>query len=86
MGVIRLARPARRPTPGSGPISSRGCAGAEINRDGNLRLQYLAGLALNISMEGAIYNEMLGYRRFPQNLFVGSEARVRNLMYAFGGQ
>jgi spermidine synthase len=60
--------------------------GAEINRDGNLRLQYLAGLALNISMEGTIYNEILGYRRFPQNLFVGSEARVRNLMYAFGGQ
>jgi len=29
--------------------------GAEINLDGNLRLQYLAGLALNNSMEGAIY-------------------------------
>ena len=27
------------------------CACAEINRDGNLRLQYLAGLALNTSTE-----------------------------------
>ena len=41
-------------------------AGAEINRDGNLRLQYLAGLALNQSMEGAIYNEILSYRKFPE--------------------
>jgi spermidine synthase len=59
--------------------------GAEINRDGNLRLQYLAGLALNTSMEGTIYNQMLGYRQFPRNLFVGSEERVRNLMGALGG-
>jgi spermidine synthase len=60
-------------------------AGAEINRDGNLRLQYLAGLALNVSMEGTIYNQILHYRKFPQNLFVGSEERVRNLMYSMGG-
>jgi len=57
-------------------------AGAEINRDGNLRLQYLAGLALNNSMEGAIYNEILSYRKFPRNLFVGSEARLRTLAAA----
>jgi spermidine synthase len=58
--------------------------GAEINRDGNLRLQYLAGLALNISMEGTIYNQMLQHRKFPRNLFVGSEERVRSLMYSIG--
>ena len=58
--------------------------GAEINRDGNLRLQYLAGMALNVSMEGTIYNQMLRYRRFPRNVFVGSEERVRNMMYAIG--
>jgi spermidine synthase len=52
-------------------------AGAEINRDGNLRLQYLAGLALNDSMEGTIYNEILSYRKFPRNLFVGSEPRLQ---------
>ena len=60
-------------------------AGAEINRDGNLRLQYLAGLALNVSMEGTIYNQILRYRKFPRNVFVGSEERVRNLMYSMGG-
>jgi spermidine synthase len=52
---------------------------AEINRDGNLRLQYLAGLALNISQEGFIYNDMLKYRQFPQNLFTGSPERVQRL-------
>ncbi len=59
--------------------------GAEINRDGNLRLQYLAGLALNVSMEGTIYNQILRARKFPQNVFVGSEDRVRNLMYSMSG-
>ena len=54
-------------------------AGAEINRDGNLRLQYLAGLGLNISMEAAIYNEILSYHTFPRNLFVGSEGRLQAL-------
>ena len=55
--------------------------GAEINRDGNLRLQYLAGLALNTSMEGTIYNQVLSFRRWPQNVFAGSDAHLRNLMY-----
>jgi spermidine synthase len=57
-------------------------AGADINRDGNLRLQYMAGLALNVSREGAIYTEMLAYRKFPENLFAGSEERRRALRYA----
>src|ERR1035438_9861359 len=46
--------------------------GAQINRDGNLRLQYMAGLALNTSMEGAIYSEILSYRRYPQNMIEAS--------------
>ena len=49
--------------------------GAQINRDGNLRLQYLAGLALNDSQENSIYNEIGSYRRFPRNLFEGSSER-----------
>ncbi|HEY2014682.1 MAG TPA: SAM-dependent methyltransferase, partial [Bryobacteraceae bacterium] len=57
-------------------------AGAEINRDGNLRLQYLAGLALNTSMEGSIYNDILNYRRFPRTLFTGSDDKVQALQYA----
>ncbi|MGH9482366.1 MAG: fused MFS/spermidine synthase, partial [Terriglobales bacterium] len=57
-------------------------AGAQINGDGNLRLQYLAGLALNISDENGIYNAMLHYRRFPGNLIVGSEAALQPLRQA----
>jgi len=52
---------------------------AEINYDSNLRLQYMAGLALNVQREGTIYSEMLSYRRFPDGLFVGSEDTVRTL-------
>ncbi len=57
--------------------------GAEINRDGNLRLQYLAGLALNDARENSIYNEIGSYRRFPDNLFAGSsEAELAALFTA----
>jgi len=56
---------------------------AEINRDGNLRLQYLAGFALNDSQEGEIYGHMLQYRRYPDNLFVVSDRRREALMAAF---
>jgi spermidine synthase len=47
-------------------------ADAEINRDSNLRLQYLAGMGLNTYQSGSIYDEMLKFRTFPENLFVGS--------------
>ena len=47
--------------------------GAEINRDSNLRLQYLAGMGLNGGAETVIYSEILKYRRFPAALFGGSE-------------
>ena len=57
-------------------------AGAVINRDGNLRLQYMAGLALNTSMEATIYSQILSYRRFPMNLFQGSEDKLQALRYA----
>src|SRR5262249_46075363 len=50
---------------------------AQINYDGNLRLQYMAGMALNVSPEGSIYQDMLGYRKYRSNLFTGSEEKVR---------
>ena len=53
--------------------------GAEINRDSNLRLQYLAGLGLNLRLHRAIYEDMLAYRTFPEDLFVASEPRKRAL-------
>ena len=57
-------------------------ADAEINRDGNLRLQYLAGLALNNNQEGEIYGAILQYRHYPDNLFKVSDALRPALMQA----
>jgi spermidine synthase len=56
--------------------------GAEINRDRNLRLQYLAGTELNIVNDPAVYNEIATYRRFPDGLFIGSDALKSELLYA----
>jgi spermidine synthase len=52
---------------------------ASVNRDRNLRLQYLAGLGLNLYQAGPIYAEMLGYRGDPGDLFVGSEQTLQAL-------
>ena len=53
-----------------------------MNRDRNLRLQYLAGTELNIVNDPAVYNEIAVYRRFPDELFVGSDALKSELLYA----
>jgi spermidine synthase len=45
---------------------------AEINRDRNLRLQYLAGFAAHDYREAAIFSEMLEYRKYPDKAFVAS--------------
>jgi spermidine synthase len=45
---------------------------AEINRDRNLRLQYLAGLQLNRYEAGQIYNAILQYRHFPDENLIAS--------------
>jgi len=57
--------------------------GAQINRDDNLRLQYIAGLALNESHEVDIYRQMLEYRSYPDNLFTVSDERKGAMMAAF---
>src|SRR5215471_9909259 len=53
--------------------------GAQINRDRNLRMQYLAGLGLNNDEGAAIYSSLLAHRRFPEDLFVSVEGRVNSL-------
>jgi spermidine synthase len=53
--------------------------GAQINRDGNLRLQYLAGLALNVNGAGQIYEQLLSYRRIPEGIFSVSPGRKQAL-------
>jgi spermidine synthase len=52
---------------------------AAINRDRNLRLQYLAGMGLNLRQGDVIFNNMLLYRRQPTDLFLGSEATLTML-------
>src|SRR5947208_9787694 len=49
---------------------------AQINNDMNLRLQYIAGLGLNSMAFQGIYRTILGYRKFPDGLFVGSSGRM----------
>ena len=46
---------------------------AEINRDRSLRLQYLAGLKLDSGKGAAAYGEMIGKRRFPEDIFRATE-------------
>jgi spermidine synthase len=48
---------------------------AQINRDRNLRLQYLAGLELNTNQSDAIHEAMMDYVRLPENLLVGTGMR-----------
>ena len=59
-------------------------ATAEINRDRNLRLQYLAGLQLDSRKGSGAYDEILGLRLFPDDIFRGSESPLRQLRNAQG--
>jgi hypothetical protein len=52
---------------------------AELNHDRNLRLQYLAGWGLSSHHEGAIYEDMLKYRKFTEKTFTGSDLRRQEL-------
>jgi len=52
---------------------------AQINRDRNLRLQYLAGLGLDLYQQDAIYREIVKFRRFPAGMFTGSPDRLKSL-------
>jgi spermidine synthase len=57
--------------------------GAEINRDRNLRLQYLAGLGVNTNAAGTIYDQLLTPARFPENLVSGSPESARAFRSVF---
>jgi spermidine synthase len=45
---------------------------AQINTDRNLKLQYLAGLGLNLYQSDAIYKAMIREAKYPDDLFEGS--------------
>ncbi len=57
---------------------------AAINRDRNLRLQYLAGIALNSAEGPGILSDVLALRRFPEDVFIVSDDLKRELRRALG--
>jgi spermidine synthase len=70
---------------GRGPELAPWLKDAELNRDRNLRLQFLAGMGNNSYQGGPIYSEMLTYRTFPQEVFTTSGAAGMQLREAIGG-
>jgi spermidine synthase len=58
-------------------------ADAQINRDRNLRLQYLAGMGAHLYRSDIIYADMLRHASmYPDDLFEGSEETLAQLRYA----
>jgi len=53
---------------------------AQINRDRNLRLQYLAGRGLNLYRADAIFADMLNYAKEPDGVFTGSPEKLQTLI------
>ena len=59
-------------------------ANAQINDDLNLRLQYLAGMGVNSLMAPRLYQELLTYRRFPDDLLTGAGEPINRLHTLIG--
>ena len=57
-------------------------ADAQINSDRDLRLQYLAGLGLNLYQSGPIYSEILRHKKWPEGMFTGSPETLQRLREA----
>jgi spermidine synthase len=57
-------------------------ADAQVNRDRNLRLQYLAGKGVNVYAQDEIFKNILRYRKYPAGLFTGSPERMMALKNA----
>jgi len=57
-------------------------ADAQINRDLNLRLQYLAGMGANFQDAGGIMRDIVQFRKFPRDLFLGSPDAIEELRQA----
>ena len=55
---------------------------AQVNRDRNLRLQYLAGIGVNVYAQDVIYRHILEHRKYPTGLFTGSPERMDALRAA----
>ena len=70
---------------GNEPMLRPWLADAQINRDKNLRLQFLAGLGLNLYDQAGIYSQMVQYRRYPEGLFTGTPEQLARIRMATGG-
>ena len=70
---------------GNEPMLRPWLADAQINRDRNLRLQYLAGVRLNQYDQAGIYSQMLQYRRYPEGLFTGLPDQINRIRAGVGG-
>jgi spermidine synthase len=57
--------------------------GAQINRDGDLRLSYLAGWGINSEIADRLYRQILQYRHIPSQMFIGSQQIVDQYLSAF---
>jgi spermidine synthase len=56
--------------------------GAQINRERNLRLQYLAGLSLDMQLQQEIYRGIVQHRRYPDDIFrlpIWMERRLKSV-------
>ena len=58
--------------------------GAQVNRDRNLRLQYLAGIGIGEYEPQSIYQGMVSNRTWPKTMFTGSPERLESLRKAMG--
>jgi len=69
---------------GQGPDLTKWLKNAQINTDRNLRLQYLAGMGLNAFQGEQIYDDILAYRKFPEDLFLAPPILKLQLRDAIG--
>jgi spermidine synthase len=59
---------------------------AQMNRDKDLRLQYLAGMWFNSYQSTRILQSILADYKYPQNLFAGTEEQILALKQRLANQ
>ena len=64
---------------GDGPDLTEWLSDAEVTRDRNLRLQYLAGRDLNLRQQDLTYRQIMSHATFPADLFIGDPERIARL-------
>jgi spermidine synthase len=69
-----------------GPDMAAWLAGAPVNRDFSLKLEYISGLALNQKEADPIYQHMVAGRRYPEAMFVTDAATHAELRRRLGKQ